>query len=162
MSQSSGGFDLSKLTTAEKLIGGAAIAFVVWILLPVWYSCCEVGGLSADLGSVSGFRGVLIIAWLLAVVAVVEIVLHAVGTKMNLPMKRGQLHVIVAGAALLFTLLGLFAKSTGLTLSWGYFVGLLLAIVWAYGAYMMYNADQATTGDTMGGSAPPPPPGPAV
>jgi len=161
MSQAQG-FSMDKLSTAEKIIGGAAIVYIVWVLLPVWYSCCEVGGISADLGSLSGFRGVLIISWLLAIVAVAEIVVHTMGTKINLPMPRGQLHAIVAGVALLFTLLGLVVKSTGLTLSWGIFVGVIIAIVWAYGAYMMYNADQATMGDTMGGSTPPPPPGPAV
>lgn len=156
------GFSMDKLSTAEKLIAGSAIVFIVWIFIPVWYSCCSALGVSADLGSVSGFRGVLIISWLLAIVAVAEIGAHTMGTDINLPMKRGQIHLIVAGVALVFTLLGLVAKSTGLTLSWGIFVGLLLTIIWTYGAYMMYNAPESATGDTMGGMAPPPPPGPAA
>jgi hypothetical protein len=156
------GFSMDKLSSAEKLIAGSAIVFIIWVFIPVWYSCCSALGVTADLGNVNGFRGVLIISWLLAIVAVAEIVAHTMGTDMNLPMKRGQIHLIVAGIALVFTLLGLVAKSTGLTLSWGIFVGLLLTIVWAYGAYMMYNAPESATGDTMGGMAPPPPPGPAA
>jgi hypothetical protein len=152
---------MDKLSSAEKLIAGSAIVFIVWAFIPVWYSCCSVSGVSADLGSVNGFRGVLIISWLLAVVAVAEIVAHNTGTNINLPMKRGQIHLIVAGVALVFTLLGLVAKSTGLTLSWGIFVGLLLTIIWTYGAYVMYNAPESATGGTMGGMSPPPP-GPAA
>jgi hypothetical protein len=76
-------------------------------------------------------------------------------------MQRGQIHLIVAGAALVFTLIGLIARTTGLTLSWGIFVGLLLTFVWTYGAYMMYNApEEATTGGMLGGTPPPPPAGP--
>jgi len=160
MSQS-GGFDMSKMSSAEKIVAGAALAYFIWIFIPVWYSCCEAFGATADLGSVSGFRGVLIISWLLAIVAVAEIVVHAMGTAINLPMKRGQIHLIVAGAALVFTLIGLIARTTGLTLSWGIFVGLLLTFVWTYGAYMMYNApEEATTGGMLGGTPPPPPAGP--
>ena len=160
MSQS-GGFDMSKMSSAEKIVAGAALGYFIWIFLPVWYSCCEAFGATADLGSENGFRGVLIISWLLAIVAVAEVVVHAMGTAIDLPMKRGQLHLIVAGAALVFTLLGLVARSTGLTVSWGFFVGILLTLVWTYGAYMMYNApEEATTGDVLGGSPPPPPAGP--
>ena len=160
MSQS-GGFDMSKMSSAEKIVAGAALAYFIWIFIPVWYGCCEAFGVSADGPSVSGFRGVLIISWLLAIVAVAEIVVHAMGTAINLPMKRGQIHLIVAGAALVFTLIGLIARTTGLTLSWGIFVGLLLTFVWTYGAYMMYNApEEATTGGMLGGTPPPPPAGP--
>ncbi len=138
------GFDMSKLSSADKIVAGAAAIFFIWVFIPVWYSCCSVLGFSADVGSVSGFRGVLIISWLLSIVAVAEIVLSKMmGMKMNLPAKRGLIHLGAGGLALLFTLLGLVAKTTGLTLSWGIFVGLILAAVWAYGAYMMYSQPES-------------------
>ena len=168
MSQSSG-FDMSKVPTGEKLVLGAAAIYIIWIFIPTWYSCCDVEGLgSIGNAGVNGFRGFMILAWFLALAAVAEIALRWFGNaNINLPMRRGQLHVIVAAVALLCTLLGLVIKPSAFTvsasISWGLFVGIVLAIVWAYGAYMMYNApEEASTGGTMGGSAPPPPPGPTA
>ena len=139
MAQQGPTFDMSKVTTADKIILGAAGAYFIWIFLPVWYSCCSLFGASVSAGSVNGFRGVLIIAWILAILAIAEVVLsRAMGTELKIPGKRGQIHLALAGGALLFTLLGLVAKTTGLTLSWGIFVGLALAAVWAYGAYMLF------------------------
>lgn len=140
MAQQGSSFDMSKVSTADKIILGAAGAYIIWIFLPFWYSCCSLFGASVEAGSVSGFRGVLIISWILAILAVGEIVLsRMMGTELKIPGKRGQIHIGLAGGALLFTLLGLVAKSTGLTLSWGIFVGLILAGVWAYGAYMLFS-----------------------
>ena len=140
MAQQGPSFDMSKVTTADKIILGAAGAYFIWIFLPFWYSCCSLFGASVAAGSVSGFRGVLIISWILAILAIAEIVVSRImGTELKIPGKRGQIHLGLAGGALLFTLLGLVAKTTGLTLSWGIFVGLILAGVWAYGAYMLFS-----------------------
>lgn len=152
--EKSGGFDMSKLSAADKLVLGGAGAYFIWIFLPFWYSCCSILGFSAKVGSVSGFRGVLMIAWILSVVAIGEIVASKfTGAKINLPAKRGLIHMSVGGAGAVFTLLGLVAKSTGLTLSWGYFVGLALSLVWAYGGYMMNSEpDDAPPAAASGGS----------
>jgi len=140
MAQQGPSFDMSKVSTADKIILGAAGAYFIWIFFPFWYSCCSLFGASVEAGSVSGFRGVLIISWILAILAVAEVVLsRMMGTELKIPGKRGQIHLALAGGALLFTLLGLVAKTTGLTLSWGIFVGLILAGVWAYGAYMLFS-----------------------
>ena len=155
MDQSKQGFDLSKLSSADKIVGGAAILYFIWVFIPGWYSCCSLLGLSVSAGSVNGFRGVLIISWLLSIVAVAEIVVtKMLGTAMNLPAKRGMVHLVIGGAALLFTVIGLFAKSTGLTLSWGIFVGLILAAAWTYGGFMMNNEPEGA-----GPPMPPPAPG---
>jgi hypothetical protein len=131
---------MSKVTTADKLILGGAIAYFIWIFLPFWYSCCSLFGTSVSAGSVSGFRGVLLISWILSILAIAEIVVsRMMGTELKLPGKRGMIHLAIAGGALLFTLLGLVAKSTGLTLSWGIFVGIVFNGVWAYGAYMLFS-----------------------
>jgi len=140
MAQQGPSFDMSKVTTADKIILGAAGAYFIWIFMPFWYSCCTLFGASVPGGSVSGFRGVLIISWLFAVLAIAEVVVSRImGTELKIPGKRGQIHLGLAGGALLFTLLGLVAKTTGLTLSWGIFVGLILAGAWAYGAYMLFS-----------------------
>jgi len=168
MSQSSG-FDMSKVPTGEKLVLGAAAIYIIWIFIPTWYSCCDVEGLGS-IGSAgyNGFRGFMILAWFLALAAVAEIALRWFSNvKMDMPMNRGQLHLIVAAVALVCTLLGLLIKPSAFTvsasISWGLFVGIILTLVWAYGAYMMYNApESASSSDTMGGTAPPPPPGPSA
>ena len=92
----------------------------------------------------SGFRGVLLIPWILSIVAIAEIVMTKfMGTAMNIPAKRGQIHMIVGAVAAVFTLLGFVAKTTGLTISWGLIVGLILSLVWAYGGYMMNSEPDA-------------------
>ena len=153
MSQQGSGFDMSKLSSADKIVLGAAGLYFIWVFLPFWYSCCSIAGFSADVGSVNGFRGVLIIAWLMSVVALAEIIVTRIGgTNLNLPMTRGQIHLGAAGLALLFTLLGLVAKTTGLTLGFGIFVAVLIAAAWTYGAYMMYSQPEAPSGGAMGGT----------
>src|SRR3990172_4554149 len=65
MSESKG-FDMSKMSMGEKLVGGAALAYLIWVFIPTWYSCCEVAGFGAvQAGGVNGFRGFMILAWLL-------------------------------------------------------------------------------------------------
>ena len=151
MAQQGQGFDLSKVSTADKIILGGTIAFVIWTFLPVWYSCCTALGVTFASEGISGFHNTIVISWFLALLAIVEVVVTKVmGTELKMPVQRGMLHIGVAGLALLFTLLGLVAKPTGVTLSWGIFVGLALNLVWAYGAYMLYSEPA---------SAPPPPSG---
>lgn len=156
MAQQGQGFDLSKVSTADKIILGGTIGFVIWTFLPVWYSCCTALGVTLASEGRNGFRSTVIISWFLALVAIVEIVLvKMMGTELKMPVARGLLHMAIAGVALLFTLLGLVAKPSTLgvsnSLSWGIFVGLALNLVWAYGAYMLYSEPVSTT--------PPPPSG---
>ena len=155
-----GGFDFSRLSRGEQMVGIAALAYVIWTFVPTWYSCCTVtlagaGSQTVSGGGVNGFRGFMILAWLLALVAIAEIVMRSMAnTNMNLPIGRGQLHLIVAGIAALCTLLGIvikpseggFGASATANLSWGIFVAVIIALVWGYGAYMMYSTpDTATT-----------------
>ena len=154
MSQQRSSFDMSKMSSADKIVLGAAAGYFIWVFLPFWYSCCSIAGFSADVGSVNGFRGVLIIAWLLSIVAILEVVTRMMNMDVKLPMARGQVHLGAAGLALLFTLLGLIAKTTGLTLGFGIFVGIVIAGVWTYGAYMMYSQPEASTGGSMGDGTP--------
>jgi hypothetical protein len=143
MAQGSG-LDASRLTTADKIVLGGAGIFFVWSLVPTWYRCCSVLGFEVDVATVNGFRGVTVIAALLALVAAAEVVLRKMANvRYALPVKPGLLHVGIAILGLVFTVLGLVSKPTGSSVSWGLFVGLLLALVWAYGAYMMYAEPEA-------------------
>jgi hypothetical protein len=149
MAQQGQGFDLSNVSTADKIVLGGTIGFVIWTFLPVWYSCCTALGVTVPGGGLNGFHGTLVLSWFLALLAIAEIVLtKVIGTELKVPVQRGMLHIAVAGLALLFTLIGLVLKPSnpGLTtsVSWGYFVGLALNLVWAYGAYMLYSEPAST------------------
>ena len=140
MAQQGQSFDLSKISTANKIVGASAAVYFIWSLLPVWYSL-DLGPFGSD--SASGFRGFTIIAALLALVAVAEIVVRLLGMNVNLPAKRGLVHLVIAVIAVVCTLLGLITRPSviGATygVSWGLFVALVISLVWAYGAYMMYS-----------------------
>lgn len=154
MSQTSG-FDMSKLSSADKIVLGGALAYVIWVFIPGWYSA------DAVIVSVTedGFRFPMIVAWLLAIAAVAELVVRKfTTTNLNLPWKAGMIHLALAGAALVLTLLGLLIKPTLFGISWALFVGIVIAAVWAYGAYMMYS--QPAEASMGGGGAVPPPPSP--
>lgn len=154
MAASGSGLDMTKLDTADRIVLGASGLYVVWTFVPVWYTCC-----AADAASISGFRGVLIIPWLLSIAAIAEIVLTKLtSTRVDLPIARGMLHLGVAGVAALFVLVGLVARGTGLAVSWGYALGLLTAVAWAYGAYMMYVQPAEAASGRSGAAAPRPRP----
>jgi hypothetical protein len=144
--------DMSRLSTGERIVLGGAAVYVFWTFIPVWYSSNGAFGNS----NTNGFHGVTVIAWILAVLAILEIVLRsAMSLQFDLPIKAGLLHLGAAGLALLFTLIGLAAKPSGYGISWGIFVALLIALVWAYGAYMMYSEPEtmpmSPPGDAQGG-----------
>lgn len=148
MSQTSG-FDMSKLSSADKIVLGGAAAYFIWVFIPGWYSF---EGITAN-----GFRFPMILAWLLAVAAIAELVLRKfTTTTLNLPWTPGMLHLAIAGAALVLTLLGLVVTPTLFGVSWALFVGIVIAAIWAYGAYMMYS--QPAEAPMSGGGAVPPPP----
>jgi len=153
-------FDMSKLTASKRIVGGAAIVYVIWAFFPFWYSCCKWTGIegtfSAGVSGVNGFRFPMILSWLLAIVALVGVGLVVTSTDVKLPMKHGTMQLVVAGIAALFTLLGLLIKpseggfgiSISANISWGLIVGIVIAIVWAYGAFMWHSEPEQ--------SAPPP------
>ena len=58
----------------------------------------------------------------------------------------------LAAIALLLTVLGLLVQPALFGPSWGLFIGILIALVWTYGAYLVFSAPAATP------ASPPPPP----
>jgi hypothetical protein len=169
----SSGFDMSKMSTAEKLLAGGSILLLIDSFFP-WQSV-DLGGLEDILdvgfsfnmwqGSGSLF-GVL--AGILAIALVVVGVLSMTGTMANMNMGGmssdkivGFLGLGVAGFGLLKFIFAL-TESPG----WAAFVGLVLLVAIGYGAWMkiqssggfqMGGAGGGTMGGgTMGGGTPPP------
>jgi hypothetical protein len=143
MSQT-GGFDMSKLSTADKIVLGGAGAYFIWVFIPGWYSL--------EGFTLNGFRFPMILAWLVAIAAIAELVLRKFSSaNLNLPWKPGMIHLAAGGAALVLTLLGLLIRpgvGFGFTfgVSWAFFVGIVIAAVWVYGAYMMYSQPESAMG----------------
>jgi hypothetical protein len=152
MAQQRPGIDLSKLSTADKLILGGAGGFFIWSFIPVWYSVDFGEGFVVGSASFNGWRSMTLFAALLSILALIWAGLRLANVSINVSFKPGMVDLGIAALALLFTLLGLVVKYAGVAgFSWGLFVGILLALVWSYGAYMKYQ-EPATV-------VPPPPPG---
>lgn len=154
MAQGGSGFYASRLSTGDRLVLGAAGVYFIWSFLPFWYRLSiplgELAALVGVPGSRNGFRGPTLLASLLALLAAGEVGATKLGAvKLALPVRRGLLQLAAGLLGLLLTVLGLVTRPEGYAVSWGLFVGLIVTVVWAYGAYMMYSEPEGRT-------APPP------
>lgn len=150
MSQS-GGFDLSKLSTASKILLGAGILYVIDVFLP--WNKVDTG--FAGCCSVSGTHGLGIINLLLAIALVAWEVMAVMGVDIKAP--RALVSAGLAGAILVLTILKIIIDSEFLYLfAW---IGLLLALAIGYGGWMRWQEHQAGAGASGGGAVPPPPAG---
>jgi hypothetical protein len=135
--------DLNKLTTSDKVIGGSAIALLIFSFLP-WY------GITADIGIASVSRNRTgwdyflfgIIPVLLAIAMLVIIVLQRFSSVElpDLPISWAQAFLAAAGLATLLILIrvALTDEAGGIDLDrkFGIFLALLAAIGLVAGAYM--------------------------
>jgi hypothetical protein len=151
-------FDMTKLSSADKIIAGAAGLYFIWSFIPVWYSVDlgPLSGFGADV-SISGWHGVTTFAVVLSILALVWVGLRMAGVSMSLSFKPGLVDLGLAAVAVLFTLLGLVVQPSFFGISWGLIVALLLAIAWGYGAYMKYNEPAVVPPPAVGGSTEPGP-----
>jgi hypothetical protein len=163
--------DFNKLTTADKVVCGAAIVFLIATFLP-WYG---VEGFSE--ASESGWDYFLtgIIPLLLAIVMVAQIAVTRFSTTKlpAIPLPWGQVHLI-AGALIAVLLIlrtifvadvETFAGDFELERRWGLFVALIAALALAAGGFLKSKEPEPVAqgygpGPGPGGYGPPPgPPG---
>jgi hypothetical protein len=163
----SSGFDMSKMSTAEKLLAGGSILLLIDSFLP-WQSF-ELGGDILNLGSVNfnmwqgngSLFGVL--AGLLAIALIVVGVLSMTGSMANTnmgSMSADKLTGFLGAGVVVFGVLKFLLVLTN-DVSWGAFVGLVLIATIAYGAWEKIQSSGGFqmgggTGGTMGGGTPPP------
>ena len=142
--------NLGALTTADKLILGGAGLFFIWSFFSVWYKVSAGAGCTGVCSvSFNGWHGVTTFAVILALVALVWTGARLAGVTKNVQVNfpLAYIDLGLAGLALFFTLLGLvvhpsfFVVKAGL--QWGIFIALILALVWAYGAWMKYQEPAA-------------------
>ena len=140
--------NMNRLTTGGKiLLGGSLLLFIDLFLS--WFKVSIVGFGS---GTVNGFRGIGVLVGILALLIVVMEVVNLLGAQVNVgtPALRNQIEAGLAGAVALFALLRFLLKPSapaGVDVSWGIFafVGVVLALVIAYGGYMKWQEAAVAT-----------------
>ena len=163
----SSGFDMSKMSTAEKLLAGASILLLIVSFFP-WQQLCPDNPLfdcSAGMWSGSlGWAGVL--AGLLAIALVVVGVLSMTGSMANMNMGTMSADKLVGFLGLGVAAFGLIRFLGALAgfgnPAWGAFVGLVLLVAIGWGAWQKVQSSGGfqmggTGGGTMGGGTTPPP-----
>lgn len=159
MSQS-GGFDMSKISTAGRILLIAGVLYLIDLFLPWQRVCIDLGvDLPSGCASASGASGIGILNLLmvLALLAWEGLALSSVEIKAP----RALASAALAAAIVVFTILKIIIDNESIYL-WAW-VGLILAFVIGYGGWMRWQEHQASGGTMtggMGGTAPPPPPGP--
>ena len=130
-------FDMSKMSTASKILLGGGVLFLIDTFLPWQRVCVDLGALGGNVcGSASGASGIGIINLLLALALVVWEGLAIAGV--NLPgVPKTRISVALAGGIVVFTLLKILVDSEALFLF--AFVGIVLALVIGYGGWMRWQ-----------------------
>jgi len=154
MSQS-GGFDMSKMSTASRILIIAGVLYIIDLFL-AWQSVDVVPGVTATF---SGTSGIGVLNLLLAIALVAWEVMAVAGVEINAP--KSLISAALAGGIVLFTILKIIVDSESIAIfAW---IGLVLALVIGYGGWMRWQEHQAGGGgmgsSSTGGTAPPSMPG---
>src|SRR3954468_5971228 len=116
--QRPGGFklDFSQMTTADKLILIGTGGYFIWSFLPFWYKFSEPGcvatpGIPCSV-TFNGWHGITIFAVILSLLGLVWTIARVAGMTSNLKVNFPVAYIDLglAGAVVLFTLLGLVVK----------------------------------------------------
>jgi hypothetical protein len=168
------GFDMSKMSTAEKLLAGGSFLLLIDSFLAWQKNCADLGDLGDLVGQSNVCVGTLnawqgsggifgVLMGLLAIALVVAGVLSVTGSMASMNMGTmsadklvGFLGLGVAGFGLLKFIFVLTESPT-----WGAFVGLVLLVAIGYGAWLKVQSSGGfqigdSGGGTMGGGTPPP------
>ena len=143
------GFDLRTLSTASKILLVASLLYLIDLFLP-WQ---RQEGAFRDF-TVSGWEGLGILNGILAIAILAWEIVRLANVQVNLPPRTaGMIEAALAGALLLFTVIKIIVDNEFLYIfAW---IGLVLALVIAYGGYMRWQEAQAagTARPTGGGFA---------
>ncbi len=155
-------FDMSKLTTADRILLGAGALFFIdtflrwqkfFCIKSVFISGCATASAWNGNGS---FAGVLAALFSLALIA--WIVAHVAGVNLEFGVPASTISSVLVLGTVLFALIK-FLFVIGNHSSYAAWIGLILLLVIAYGGYMKMQ-EPKTAGSAppaMGGPPPPPP-----
>ena len=146
MSQADG-FDLSKMSTATKILLGAGILYLIDLFLPWNRACLPPSlGLGERCGSLNGIHGLGALNLILVLALLAWEAMAVADVQVNAP--RALISSGIAGAILVFTILKILVDTESIYLfAW---VGLLLAIAIGYGGWMRWQEHQAGGGMSTG------------
>ena len=137
--------DFSRLTQGERIVLVAGIVLIVDLLLFPWHSIdlgVEIPGLDTTLTAVQSPNGAYgVLALVLTIIMVAQIVAAklAGASLPEPPIPWSQIHVI-AGTTVAILLVIKLVRETD-SLGFGCYLGVLLGIVLAYGAYALRRED---------------------
>jgi hypothetical protein len=160
MSQSSG-FDMSKISTAGRILMIAGVLYLIDLFLPWQHACISLGTFGKVCGSQSGWHGIGILNGILVILILVmeALIIAQVEVNVGTPAMRNTVEAGLAAGLLLFTIIKILVDHEDLYF-WAW-IGLILALVISYGGYMRYQernvmAAPPTTPPTTPPTAPPP------
>ena len=155
---------MDRLSKGEQIIGVSSLLLLVLSVLKFWakVDAGEFGGLLAGDLKFSAWSGafgfILKLGLFSAILALVLVGVRAGGVTLpTLPLPLGLLYLILTGitaVGLLLALLG--GPVTGLERGVGLFIGTLLALAAAFGAYLHKQGEEP--GPALGGGPATPPP----
>ena len=140
---------MTRVTTGQKILLIGGFVLLIDLFLP-WQGVDFGSVFGQDLGSanVSGWSGLGILVGLLVIALLVWEGLVAAGVNINLGTTSPALiGAALGGATAVFTLIAFLTKLSAI--KYGAFVGLILALVLAYGAYVRWQESK------VGGTVPP-------
>jgi len=139
MAQRGQSFDMSRMTTPTKIILGGGILLLIDSFLAWQKVCAGIEGIAEFCVSASmwGGDGAIfgVIAGLLTIAVIVWEVLALAGTNLNVGMPASKLSAYLGFGVVGFTVLKFIFALTE-SPSFGAYVGLILALVVGYGAWM--------------------------
>jgi hypothetical protein len=133
-----------RLTAADWVILTGAAGYLAWTVVPHWYRAGggKAFGIPLPTYTFNAWRGTTTFAAVLALVAVAWLGLRRGGVRLART-DPATVDLLLGTAGLALTLLGLAlrpAAGVGTTsVSWAFPVGVLLAVVWSYGALRKYR-----------------------
>ena len=153
--------DLSRLSTATKVITGAAILYLILLTIIDWQQVC----FASICGGVSGWHGsVGVILGLLLIVLIAWEAMKIFGVDLpELPVTTRQIELVVIGGVVVFTILK-FISANEARVWWVQIVGLILAgVIGWFGWQRMNEPDAAPAAASPAPAAPTyTPPAPAA
>ena len=145
-------FNLNRPSTASRILLFGGLLYFIDLFFP-WNKLCIAGHCGPSL---NGWHGIGILNGILVIlILVMEILMLAdVEVTIGTPVSRALVETGLAGGLLLFTIIRMIIRPSGFlvfhySVAWGAWLGLVLAIVVAYGGYMRWQEAMVTT--------PPPP-----
>jgi hypothetical protein len=135
---------MARMSTGSKVLLITGLLLFIDLFLPWQRVCFDFGGFGGGCASVSGFSGLGILVAILLIALLVWEGLLVAGVNINMgTTSPAMISAILAGATALFTIILFITRLSAV--SFGAFIGLILALVLAYGAYVRFNESKVTT-----------------